>query len=163
MSSVRGRPNSLTTVSLPAERDKNQGILLLVSCIQTWYLISSLVQCNTELSQGSANISMAFSPLKFHIVCWLQLQTQQYRSTCFLTPHSWTYYSIHCCYINKRGVATAHVQFQAVQDYFLPHRVQTGSGAHPATYPTSTVGSFPRRQNGQGVKLTAYLHAVPRS
>jgi hypothetical protein len=27
-------------------------------------------------------------------------------------------------------------------DFFLRHRVQTGSGAHPASYPVGTGGSF---------------------
>jgi hypothetical protein len=38
------------------------------------------------------------------------------------------------------------------------HRcVQTGSGAHLASYPTITAGSFPR-----GVKMTTHLISVPR-
>jgi hypothetical protein len=28
-------------------------------------------------------------------------------------------------------------------EFFLHHRVQTGSGAHPASYPMGTRGSFP--------------------
>jgi hypothetical protein len=31
----------------------------------------------------------------------------------------------------------------AVQDFSLLHSVQTGSGAHPASYPMGTGGSFP--------------------
>jgi hypothetical protein len=42
--------------------------------------------------------------------------------------------------------------------YFsLHHRVQTSSRAHPASYPTGTRAVF------RGVKLTTYLHLVPRS
>jgi hypothetical protein len=44
----------------------------------------------------------------------------------------------------------------------LHHRVQTGSGAHPASYPMGTGGSFPGI-NGRGLKLTTHLHLVPRS
>jgi hypothetical protein len=43
----------------------------------------------------------------------------------------------------------------------LHHRVQTGSGAHPASYPTGTGGSFPGVKR-RGVKLTTHLHLVPR-
>jgi hypothetical protein len=39
------------------------------------------------------------------------------------------------------------------------YSLQTGSGAHPASYPMGTGGRFPRR----GVKLTTHLHLVPRS
>jgi hypothetical protein len=39
----------------------------------------------------------------------------------------------------------------------LHHRVQTGSGAHPASYPMGARGSF------LGSKLTTHLHLVPRS
>jgi hypothetical protein len=44
----------------------------------------------------------------------------------------------------------------------LHHRVQTGSGAHPASYPMSTKGSFPQCKAAGGVKLTTHLHLVPR-
>jgi hypothetical protein len=40
---------------------------------------------------------------------------------------------------------------------FSLHRVQTSSGAHPASYPMGTRGSFP------GMKLTTHIHLVPRS
>jgi hypothetical protein len=44
------------------------------------------------------------------------------------------------------GVATgwtARVRLPAVQDFSLLHIVQIGSGAHPASYPMGTGGSFP--------------------
>jgi hypothetical protein len=34
-------------------------------------------------------------------------------------------------------------RFPAVQDFSLFHSVQTGSGAHPASYPMDTGGIFP--------------------
>jgi hypothetical protein len=40
-------------------------------------------------------------------------------------------------------------------NFSLHHRVQTGSGARPASYPMGTGGSFPGRRV---VKLTAHLH-----
>jgi hypothetical protein len=45
----------------------------------------------------------------------------------------------------------------------LHHRVQNGSGAHPASYPMGTRGSFPGGKRGRGVKLTTHLHLVSRS
>jgi hypothetical protein len=41
------------------------------------------------------------------------------------------------------GIATARVQFPAVQDFSLLHSVQTGSGAQPAYYPMGAGGSLP--------------------
>jgi hypothetical protein len=42
--------------------------------------------------------------------------------------------------LNDRG---SRVQFPAgVGNFSLHHRVQNGSGAHPASYPMSTRGSF---------------------
>jgi hypothetical protein len=38
--------------------------------------------------------------------------------------------------------STARVRFPAVQNFSLLHGVQTGSGAHPASYPMATGGSF---------------------
>jgi hypothetical protein len=46
-------------------------------------------------------------------------------------------------------------------NFSLRHHVQTGSGAHPASYPMCTGGSFPR--SGRGVKLITHPHLVPRS
>jgi hypothetical protein len=46
------------------------------------------------------------------------------------------------------GIATgwrAGVRFPVrARDFSLHHIVQTGSGAHPASYPMVTAGSFPR-------------------
>jgi hypothetical protein len=41
---------------------------------------------------------------------------------------------------------TAPIRFPAVQDLSLLHSVQPHSGAHPASYPMGTVGSFPRNK-----------------
>jgi hypothetical protein len=48
-------------------------------------------------------------------------------------------------------------------NFSLHHRVQTGSEAHPASYPVGTRGYFPGGKAAGGVKLTTYLHLVPRS
>jgi len=40
--------------------------------------------------------------------------------------------------------------------------VQTGSGAHPDSYPMGIRGSF-HGGKGWGMKLTTHLHLVPRS
>jgi hypothetical protein len=47
-------------------------------------------------------------------------------------------------------------------NFSLHHRVQTGSGAHLASYPMGT-GAFSLWQSGRDVKLTTHLHLVPRS
>jgi hypothetical protein len=47
--------------------------------------------------------------------------------------------------------------------FFFHHRVQTGSGAHPASYPNGTSGSLPGGKAAWGLKLTSHLHVVPRS
>jgi hypothetical protein len=44
----------------------------------------------------------------------------------------------------------------------IHYRVRSGSGSSPASYPMGT-GIFPWGQNDRGVKLTTYLHLVPRS
>jgi hypothetical protein len=38
---------------------------------------------------------------------------------------------------------TARVRFPAAQDFSVLHSVQTGSGAHLASYPTGIGSSFP--------------------
>jgi hypothetical protein len=40
--------------------------------------------------------------------------------------------------------------------------VQTGSGAHPASYTMGTGGTFPGGKRGRGVTLTTHPHLVPR-
>jgi hypothetical protein len=46
--------------------------------------------------------------------------------------------------------------------FFLHHRVHTGSGAHPASYPIGT-RAISLRVKRRGVKLTTHLHLVLRS
>jgi hypothetical protein len=41
------------------------------------------------------------------------------------------------------------------RDFSLLHSVQTGSGAHPASYPMGTGGYFPEGKAARGVKLTS--------
>jgi hypothetical protein len=41
--------------------------------------------------------------------------------------------------------------------------VQTGSGAHPASYTKGTGGPFPGVKRGEGMTLTTHPHLVPRS
>jgi hypothetical protein len=59
----------------------------------------------------------------------------------------------------------ARVQFLAGATYVsVLHNVQTGSEAHPPSYPIGTMyGLFPKRSSGWGVKLTTHLHPVMRS
>jgi hypothetical protein len=68
--------------------------------------------------------------------------------------------SSHCCHLGRVQVwdfmtsrhgsvgmatgTTSRVQFPAWQDVSLLHSVQTGSGAHPDSYPTSNKGDFPQ-------------------
>jgi hypothetical protein len=61
--------------------------------------------------------------------------------------------------LDDRG---SRVQFPAgTGNFSLHHRVQNGSGAHPASYPTGT-RVFPWEKSGRDVKLTTHLHLVPR-
>jgi hypothetical protein len=48
-------------------------------------------------------------------------------------------------------------------NFSLHYRVQNGSGAHLASYPMGTKGSFPGGKAAGSVKLTTHLHLVPRS
>jgi hypothetical protein len=48
------------------------------------------------------------------------------------------------------------------EDFSSSPCVQTGSEAHPASYPMGTGGSFPGVKRGQGVTLTTHPHLVPR-
>jgi hypothetical protein len=45
-----------------------------------------------------------------------------------------------------------------VRYFYLPHIIQTGSGAQPASYPLGTGCSFPDGKAAEGVKLAT--HAV---
>jgi hypothetical protein len=54
-------------------------------------------------------------------------------------------------------------KFPAGDIYFsLLHSIETGSGANPASYPVCT-GDYFSGESGQGVKLIAHLHLVPRT
>jgi hypothetical protein len=58
----------------------------------------------------------------------------------------------------------ARVQFPAGKRNFfsLVHSIQTSSVAHPASYPMG-LEFFPWGKSGLVVKLTTYLHLVPKS
>jgi hypothetical protein len=63
--------------------------------------------------------------------------------------------------LDDRG---SRVRFPAgAGNFSLHHRVQNGTGAHPASYPMGTRGSFPGGKSSRGVKLTTHLHLVPKS
>jgi hypothetical protein len=47
-------------------------------------------------------------------------------------------------------------------DFLLFHSVQTGSGAHPASYSMGNRGSFLGDKAAVGMKLTTHLHLVVR-
>jgi hypothetical protein len=49
------------------------------------------------------------------------------------------------------------------RDFFPLHVVQTGSGAHPPSYPMGTGGFFPECKAAGGVKLTIHLALAPIS
>jgi hypothetical protein len=61
-------------------------------------------------------------------------------------------------------VRGSRVRFPAgAGNFSLHHRVQNGTGTHPASYPMGTRGSFPGGKAAGGVKLTTHLHIVSRS
>jgi hypothetical protein len=63
--------------------------------------------------------------------------------------------------LNDRG---SRVRFAVgAGNFSLYHRFQNCSCAHPDFYPVGTRSSFPGGWSGRGVKLTTYLHLVPRS
>jgi hypothetical protein len=47
-------------------------------------------------------------------------------------------------------------------DFSSSSCIQTGSGAHLASYPMGTGGYFPGVKRGRGVTLTTHLHLMPR-
>jgi hypothetical protein len=88
---------------------------------------------------------------------------------CYIEPFFW--YNYFSSYSVIRGAAIAQwysaglgvgwlgVRVPAVFGNFsLHHRIQTGSGAHPASYPMGTKGSFPEGWSGLDVKQTTRLH-----
>jgi len=57
------------------------------------------------------------------------------------------------------GLRAGGVRVPVGAGSFFHHYVQTGSGAHPASYTMGSRGSFPG-VSGQAVKLTTHLHLV---
>jgi hypothetical protein len=84
-------------------------------------------------------------------------------------------------YIEPTAVISSGSSVSIVSDYRLANRaigvqspaeakyfssslcVQTGSEAHPASYPMGTVGPSPGVKRGRGVTLTTHLYIVSRS
>jgi hypothetical protein len=75
------------------------------------------------------------------------------------TPLNNNMQSTTCKLNNANGYGREEEQNETFPGNFsLHHCVQNGSGAHPASYPMGTRGSFPG-----DVKLTTHLHLVPKS
>jgi hypothetical protein len=102
---------------------------------------------NTALTSVNDIFTMTFPT---NICVFFSLRVTYRRAVIAQSVH-WLGYGL-----DHRG---SRVRFPAgAGNFSFHHRVQTGSGAHPAFYPIGTGGSFPG-----GVKLTTYLHLVPRS
>jgi hypothetical protein len=56
----------------------------------------------------------------------------------------------------------SYIRIQARAENFSHHCIQTGSGAHLASYPMRT-RAFPSGWSDRIVKLTTHLHLVPKS
>jgi hypothetical protein len=63
------------------------------------------------------------------------------------------------------GWTTEESEFESPlgQKFTFLYIVQTGSGAHPTSYPMGTGGFFSGSKAARGVKLTTHLQLVPRS
>jgi hypothetical protein len=79
-----------------------------------------------------------------------------------LTPHK-SSFSIRIQIAKCLDDRSSRVRFPAGAGNFSLHRLfQNGSGAHPASSPMGTRGSFPVSKAARGVKLTTHLNLVPR-
>jgi hypothetical protein len=94
------------------------------------------------------------------------------KNICVCAEFTYVYIYIYVSHDNSVGIALGYglddrspwVRFPAGTGTFSLHRrVQNGSGAHAASYPMSTRGSFPCEQSGRSVEMTTHLYLVPRS
>jgi hypothetical protein len=85
--------------------------------------------------------------------------------TCHLhRTHKWTGSGIAQCYSAGLRAGWSGVRVPGGVGISSPHhRVQTGSGAHPASYTMGTRSSFPGGKAAGAWKLTTQLNLVPRS
>jgi hypothetical protein len=76
-----------------------------------------------------------------------------------------------CMWDSGAGIATGYwqegrgvgVQVPVGEDFSRLHFVQTGSGAHPVSYPMGTGALSPEIKATGGVMLTTHFNLVPRS
>jgi hypothetical protein len=70
-----------------------------------------------------------------------------FRNQSALSPVHWLKYrrlDMHIVIMGTPHIQMAGVRFPAeTENFSLRHRIQTGSGAHPASYPIGTGGSLP--------------------
>jgi hypothetical protein len=72
--------------------------------------------------------------------------------------------TVTCLNVTRQRTGRSGVRVPAgAGNFSLHHRIQTGSGAYPASYPVGTGGSFPEGKTARGVELTTHFHLVPRS
>jgi hypothetical protein len=113
----------------------------------------------------SNNSEVSLKHFCFHSVCF------NFKYTLYDFYINSTYAYLYLSRHSSVGIATAYgvddwmigIRFSAgAGNFTLRHRVQTGSGAHPASYPMDT-GLFPWGLSGRGVKLTIHLNLMSMS
>jgi hypothetical protein len=133
--------------------------------------------CNSVISKEESweQEWYSWSCAKFHLLLfWNQVFRYVVRRREDAPCNLW--YLIHMCtYRNlrvhtQRNLRSTDPTVADVKTYLHSpwithshHRVQNGSGAHPASYPMGNRGSYPGGKAARGVKLTTHLHLAPRS
>jgi hypothetical protein len=110
-----------------------------VLCPQPVYVTQKVSSPHSPPSQPSTCVIVSVTPLPTTISC-LRPDFPWRLLPCALAMGS-TASKIKLSGLDDRG---SRARFPAGTGYFsLHHRVQNGSGAHPASYPMGTRGSFP--------------------
>jgi hypothetical protein len=90
--------------------------------------------------------------------------TDDHHTESFIFKCMWSWARIAQWYSTRLQVGWSGLQVLAgAGNFSLCHCVQTGSGAHTASYPMDTRGSFPGGVKQLRCELTTHLHLVPRS
>jgi hypothetical protein len=115
-------------------------------------VLSPFTGCSQSLSMHVSR-SKLFNGIRWNLVLGVCNERYGVNSVLVHTYQYFKYYLELLCYRDSSvGIATGYglddrgsrVRFPAgAGNFSLHHRVQNGSGAHPASYPMSTRGSFP--------------------
>jgi hypothetical protein len=153
-------------LSVPRPTTKLEGnpLLAVRDCLFNIFAATLRTRRTSLHPQPEERMRGAVPPLpQYAFMAWCIVKAQGRQLHRFLHFPNESYFTNFVHWL-RHGMGDKHLDYWRGQwrDFPLHHQVQSGSGAHPASCPMGTGGSFLGGKATGGVKLTVHFHLVPR-